>query len=173
MRLPLHPALLALFAACASSKPTPTRSTVVQVPDASASASEPAAEEAGGPLERGFVFDGDGGWDYHGSIGSSANQAQGTLDRSEIRRVVNSWAPKLTQCYEPELAQDPMLVVKTAPRFVIGPDGKVVSADISPSTGIARLDKCLIQTFLQMQFPPPSGGGNVTVSYPLHFRPSS
>jgi hypothetical protein len=95
---------------------------------------------------------------------SSLSPTQNDLDKAAIRKGVRQHLRAIMDCYE-KWSKDaiPTVVV----RFTIGPDGKVKS---STATGAqADLENCIATIYRGMVFPPPSGGGTLTVTYPLTF----
>lgn len=91
---------------------------------------------------------------------------QGTLDAETIRRIVRSHLDQVRYCYERSLTLNPGLQGKVAVRWMIGPDGTVMSAAIE--TGLeASVDKCLVSRVKGWRFPAPRGGGTVVVNYPF------
>jgi hypothetical protein len=97
--------------------------------------------------------------------------AAGALDKNIIRRFIRRKLPQVRFCYEKELIVQPKLkgIVRTV--FVIGPSGKVSSANVQ--AGIHKtVDLCVAKVIRSIQFPKPKGGGRVRVSYPFSFEPA-
>lgn len=91
----------------------------------------------------------------------------GELDKPTIRNAIRHRIGKIRFCYEKELVAKPGLAGTVTVRFVIGADGKVVSAS---GTGVdPAVASCVAAVIEELQFPRPSGGGNVTVIYPFTF----
>jgi len=96
----------------------------------------------------------------------------GALDKSLIDGVVKKHMNQIRYCYERELATSPSLGGKMIIKSVIGTDGAVSEASVDSSTlGNTRVEDCVVQRFMRMQFPEPKGDGAVIVSYPLSFSP--
>lgn len=96
---------------------------------------------------------------------------QGSLDKDIIRRVIKQALPKIRYCYEKELVADASLQGTVTAKFVISPTGAVIS---SSAAGInASIEGCIAAVVKQLQFPAPTGGGSVSVSYPFTFKPAS
>ena len=94
--------------------------------------------------------------------------AQGDLDKAEIRKVVKSSKVKLTNCYEKALVADPSLRGTLQVLFFIKPDGAVASASAS---GISpEVADCVVTVIKSLTFPKPKGGGGVQVNYPFTMR---
>ena len=94
--------------------------------------------------------------------------AQGDLDKSEIRKVVKNAKQQLTSCYEKQLATAPNLGGTVSVQFFIKPDGTVPNAaasgvDPEVSTCVANVVKGLV-------FPKPNGRAGVQVNYPITFH---
>lgn len=94
--------------------------------------------------------------------------AIGTLDRADIRRVVQRHLVPIRHCYERQLAVTPDLAGTVRARFTIGKDGRVLDASAS-GMGPA-VDDCVAGVIRRITFPAPRGGGIVTVTYPFTFR---
>lgn len=96
----------------------------------------------------------------------------GGLDRSLIDAAVKRHLSQIRYCYQRQLARDPSLQGKITVQFTIASDGAVSRSRIkSSSMGSAEVEGCISDRFLRMQFPQPSGGGIVIVSYPFMFSP--
>jgi hypothetical protein len=113
----------------------------------------------------------------------------GRLPPQEIQKVVRSNFQAIRACYEGGLRKDPDLAGRVAVRFVIGTDGKVISAESvdpekpaaadplrssSPSGSMpdANVVSCVVDLFKKLSFPTPSGG-KVVVVYPFTFSPGA
>ncbi len=98
-----------------------------------------------------------------------AIRGEGTLDRSEIQKVVNAHLYQIQGCYERQLARDPSLSGKIFFDWVIGLSGGVSSVRVGRSTIQSVETMTCIQAVIQgWKFPPPQGG-TVTVTYPFAF----
>lgn len=96
----------------------------------------------------------------------------GGLDRAIIDQVIRNHMNKIRYCYQKELVKDPRLKGKVIIRFIIKNDGTVSKAEVKSSElGNATVDNCVNERFYHMVFPPPTGGGQVIVSYPFNFAP--
>jgi hypothetical protein len=94
--------------------------------------------------------------------------AQGDLDKSEIRKVVKNAKPKIASCYETALINAPSLAGTVQVQFFIKPDGTVATADAS---GISpEVATCVASVVKTLVFPKPKGGGGVQVVYPFTMR---
>lgn len=94
----------------------------------------------------------------------------GGLDKSLIDAVVKRHMNQVRYCYQRELSRDPDLSGKVTVQFVIARDGSVSKAKIkSSSLGSEAVESCITDRFLRLDFPEPSGGGIVIVSYPFMF----
>ena len=95
------------------------------------------------------------------------------LPRSSIREVLKKAMPRLRQCYERELAANPMLAGHVVASLAIAVDGSVndISAQrTNLDSGIAV--SCILRTLRRQQFPRPRGGPT-RISIPLAFEPES
>lgn len=96
----------------------------------------------------------------------------GALDKAQIDAVIQENMGKIRECYARALGDDPTLAGKLVVKFVVSKDGSVASASKKSSTlGNAAVETCINARFLRMQFPAPTGGGIVIVSYPFVFSP--
>lgn len=96
--------------------------------------------------------------------------ATGSLGKDVIRGVIHEHRPEIQGCYETALGNNPKLAGKVAVRFVIAKNGVVARSSVaSESVGDERLTACVTDAVKGWQFPPPKGGGSVTVTYPFVF----
>jgi hypothetical protein len=94
----------------------------------------------------------------------------GSLDKEIIRRIIRRHLNEVRFCYESELTRQPNLAGRLVVMFTIGANGQVISSALQYSTmGNARVEGCLVQAVRRWEFPYPSGGGIVIVSYPFDF----
>lgn len=122
-----------------------------------------------------------------GTIGSGAGAARSTgagpsvrletatikgpIDPAMVQRMVWRSHARLQYCYERELVKQPALAGELVVRFMIGKDGTVIAGEIQQGLQ-ADVDQCVVQTLRNLQFPAPTGGGTVEVTYPFTFAPS-
>jgi hypothetical protein len=92
----------------------------------------------------------------------------GDLDRAIIRRYIKRNLAKIQYCYEKQLLARPGLAGTVATAFFISGTGSVAS---STASGVdAEVSSCVAAVIKAIEFPKPSGGGTVQVSYPFTFR---
>jgi hypothetical protein len=97
----------------------------------------------------------------------------GGLDREIIRRVIRAHMNEFRYCYERELVRAPELSGRVVTSFIIGRDGRVMTAGTRESTmPPSGVPGCLSQILQRLSFPAPEGGGIVQVSYPFLFQPA-
>lgn len=95
----------------------------------------------------------------------------GGLTKDQIQRVVRRNRNAVRYCYEKALQTRPDLEGKVRVKFVVGADGRVLTAAAIESTmGIGEVDACIARQVNQWQFPAVRGGGAVVVTYPFLFR---
>lgn len=98
-------------------------------------------------------------------VRSGEAQVRGSLPREVIRRVVRRHINEVRFCYEQNAggAEGRVNV-----RWVINPSGGVQTATVANSTlGNPRTEQCIVQRVRSWNFPAPSGGGVVAVTYPF------
>ncbi|HEU4412383.1 MAG TPA: sigma-70 family RNA polymerase sigma factor [Polyangiaceae bacterium] len=104
---------------------------------------------------------------------------RGHYEASYIQEVFReAMFPLLSQCYQNALAQRPKLAGKLVLSFAIVADpevgGVVDEADFAPGGELndAEMERCARESLMTLTFDkPPSGGGYVTVNYPVTFAP--
>lgn len=118
-----------------------------------------------------------------GAIGSGEQQPTGDrppgeLSADYIREVIRDAIPLVKECYELGLRGAPELAGTLKVTFtIIGePEvgGIVESVQIPDDSPLAQqptMRECIEQTMLSLEFPQPTGGGKVKVTYPFTFRP--
>ena len=96
----------------------------------------------------------------------------GSLDRDVIYAVIRRNMNQYRYCYQRSLTKNPDLAGKVTISFVIAQDGTVATAQVESSTlDSEEVESCIAQRWKRMQFPAPTGGGIVKVTYPLVFAP--
>ncbi len=100
-------------------------------------------------------------------------QVVGSLSRDHIQTVVRARAPAIRDCYERALErQGPGFAGDVSIKFEIDASGYVWSVYVASSTlDDWDMEQCVVNEFWGMVFPPPSGGGSVSVTYPFVFAP--
>lgn len=119
---------------------------------------------------------GGGAWGDGGTAVAQASDqvVVGKMDKDVIDAVVKRNMNQVRYCYQRELTKVPTLEGKIVVKFVIANDGTVSSAVTKSSTMASpAVEACLNGRFMHMQFPAPSGGGIVVVSYPFTFSPGA
>jgi len=92
----------------------------------------------------------------------------GDLDREMIRREIRKNKSKFEYCYEKQLLAKPNLEGTVGTQFTILGTGSVRAAR---ANGVdPTVSSCVAQVLSGIQFPKPTGGGVVNVSYPFTFR---
>jgi TonB family protein len=99
--------------------------------------------------------------------------ARGGLDKELVRRVVRAHLNEVRFCYSEALARQPALAGRVVVQFTIAHTGRVlVSALQSSSLGSATVEQCIVAATRRWEYPRPSGGGLVSVSYPFQLVPT-
>jgi TonB family protein len=105
-------------------------------------------------------------------IASNAT-VRGALDKEIIRRIVRRHINEVRYCYEQALASRPTLGGKVVVQFTIAGTGRVLASVLqSSSLGVASVDFCVVNAVKRWEFPEPTGGGLVIVSYPFQLTPA-
>jgi TonB family protein len=97
-----------------------------------------------------------------------AGVKHGSLDKEVIRGVIRKHLNEVKFCYEKVLAEKPDLTGRVMIQFTISADGSVVASVVQSSTmNNAVVEDCIVKAVRRWQFPAPTGGGIVIVSYPF------
>lgn len=95
--------------------------------------------------------------------------ATGDLDKNIIRRYIRQKLPVIQHCYEKQLVVKPSLAGTVTTQFTINGNGTVISVRAS-GMGDSAVENCVADAIRSIQFPKPTGGGIVNVTYPFTFR---
>jgi RNA polymerase sigma-70 factor (ECF subfamily) len=101
-----------------------------------------------------------------------------SLDREYIQDRIRDVVPLIKECYEMAIEQDPTtsLEGKLVVNFTIDAEeevgGYVAEAELAdPEAALGQaIGECVTETIYSIEFEPPEGGGQMTVSYPFVFR---
>ncbi len=94
----------------------------------------------------------------------------GTISATDVQRVIAAARPRFSACYNNALKDDPSLSGRVPLDLVIGPDGSVVAASVSPGATLtsSKVQTCMLGVARSLTFPAPSGG-SATVKVPFVF----
>lgn len=95
----------------------------------------------------------------------------GNLSIEELRDVIQAARPAIRRCFDARRGSKDAYG-KLLVRFVIGADGVVSAAerhDLSTLSD-APVSDCVLAVVKRLKFPPPRGGGTVSVTYPFFFE---
>lgn len=93
---------------------------------------------------------------------------EGGLDRDQIIAVINRNRGQIVYCYERGLQSQPNIGGRVAVSFVIGPNGRINTAEVAQSSLASRtVENCIVSRMKTWQFPRPVGRVNVDVLYPF------
>jgi TonB family protein len=93
---------------------------------------------------------------------------RGGLDKEIVRRVVRQHVNEVRFCYSEALARNPALAGRVVVQFTIAPTGRVIVAALQGSSlGAPAVEQCIVRATQRWEYPRPSGGGLVVVSYPF------
>jgi TonB family protein len=102
-----------------------------------------------------------------------AANVRGSLDKEIVRRIIRRHINEVRYCYEQELARKPGLGGRIMVQFTIAASGQVIASVLQSSTiGNGRVENCTVQAVRRWEFPKPTGGGIVIVSYPFVMTPT-
>ncbi len=104
--------------------------------------------------------------------GETGEPIFGALDKTLIDQTIRAEMPRVRACYQLGLDRNFSLGGLVVVKFVITKDGTVSSSTVKATTmGDEEVETCILDTFLELAFPEPKGGGKVIVSYPFVFAP--
>jgi Protein kinase domain len=93
---------------------------------------------------------------------------QGYLEAQVITQVISQNDAEITLCFEGALKRGQGLSGRVSVRFLIGPDGAVISSELDQSTlGDHPAETCIVNAVRGLRFPKPQGGGVVSVIFPF------
>lgn len=92
----------------------------------------------------------------------------GGLGKEAIHRVMRRRAGSVRYCYVLLLEREPLLEASLAVRFVIDAAGHVSAIEVTGTTD-EPLAACVSEALSDFQFPRPSKGGTVNVTFPWRF----
>lgn len=107
-----------------------------------------------------------------GPAPTSATEEDPPVSKEDIQRAIRSVTPLIKECFLDAAEKNPG-DHKVVLRFTIigqGTSGRMDEGEIVDST-IADpwVQACFLESLTDAQFPAPSGGGTVTVTYPFNF----
>ena len=97
---------------------------------------------------------------------------RGMVDAANIRQAIESVRPLVHECFEDAVTRYPP-PQKVVLRFTLTrvadaghlDDGEIVASTVADPW----VRSCILDSLLDARFPPPSEGGEVTVTWPFHF----
>ena len=103
--------------------------------------------------------------------GGTGEDFKGAIDKEGIRRVILANLRSIRSCYERELNRQPDLFGKLVLTWVIGEQGRVVSAGVkSNELGNRQVADCIVERLKTWRFPDPPANTLAEVSaYPFLF----
>jgi len=97
----------------------------------------------------------------------------GALERDDIRRIFESHLAEMQGCYARAFLSQPHLEGRLTIQFIVAADGTVSDARLDSSTLDSPVtEACIAEQPCKWRFPPTTGGGPVTVTYPLRLQTS-
>jgi outer membrane biosynthesis protein TonB len=126
------------------------------------------ASNAKGASHHGAGTGAAGSTDSSGPAPGAAMEVRGSIDKSDIQRVVRAHINEVKHCYEQGLTKRPDLEGKVLLKFTIGKTGTVVAAKVEDTTLNDRpVEQCIAGAAMRWSFPKPSGDGLVVIAYPF------
>lgn len=108
----------------------------------------------------------------HGRVYVGDPVVLGAIEDKKIHQVVKDHLDLFNQCYEDALARKPDLTGKVVVRFTINRDGSTREPELKSTTvNRTEFEACLVNAFLDLDFPQPQADGIAIVSYPFLFYP--
>lgn len=101
--------------------------------------------------------------------------SEGPVDREALRGAIQQVVPLMRQCFEDTLGRyrGPQSVTLKFTLAGDGPVGRFQGGEVVETTlQDPMLLACFVDSLLDVQFPPPRRGGQVTVAYPFRFEPA-
>lgn len=96
----------------------------------------------------------------------------GGLTKEAVKEALNAQIGLLGKCYEQALPRASNPSGKASVKFVVGPEGTVLSATVVRLTVRAPgFKECIRKEVMTWAFPKALGGEETTVTYPFWFRP--
>ncbi len=100
----------------------------------------------------------------------ASDAPRGLLSPEAIRGVVLRHLGQVTHCHELGLGRHPDLEGRVVVRFIIGGTGAVLESIPTDSSLPQDVAQCIADAVHTLTFPPPEGGGIVTVNYPFNLQ---
>ncbi|MFW5878321.1 MAG: AgmX/PglI C-terminal domain-containing protein [Myxococcota bacterium] len=95
------------------------------------------------------------------------------MSGDQIKQMMARHERQLGQCFEREMQRNPRLNGRLVFQVTIGPDGRVVQADIEEDElNNSAVANCSRTRLMRLLFPTPKGGGIARVSLPVVFGPN-
>ncbi|HEY1956230.1 MAG TPA: AgmX/PglI C-terminal domain-containing protein [Polyangiaceae bacterium] len=108
-------------------------------------------------------------------VAADLDAGVGRIDPAAVRQVVRAGAPHFMLCYADGLKKKRDLAGRVETKFVIDETGHVISTEDVTHSNVLPDDAvrtCILGKFRNLEFPPPSPSGRVTITYPLLLEPS-
>lgn len=112
--------------------------------------------------------------DDDAAIANGGLQVRGSLSKEVIRRIAFRHREELRHCYAVALADSPALSGTVVVAYAIEPNGSVGEASLDAASTMSNEEVavCILSHVRQWTFPPPEGGGQVTVLQTFLFHPA-
>jgi hypothetical protein len=91
-----------------------------------------------------------------------------------IHRAVRDHANEIGKCYSYEATKDPKFSTKILMEWEIDSEGhpqKITATTVEPNKNPETFNKCLVDVFTEITFPPSTKGQEMKVKFPLMFSP--
>ena len=107
--------------------------------------------------------------------GADETVVSGSIDRDAIIAAINAHRDEFRYCYEREInAGHPKIAGKIITSFAIGGSGRASQLAIkSSSMESPNVERCVLSVLSRIQFPIPTGGVAMSITFPFAFTNSS
>jgi len=96
---------------------------------------------------------------------------KGAMAPAQVEETVRPNMDRIKACYEQALRQDPKAAGKVTVRVVVEAEGLVYSVQTPVNELPSQVGACMVEIFIAMKFPKPTGGA-VTFEMPFLFEPT-
>jgi TonB family protein len=92
------------------------------------------------------------------------------LTKEQLEKVIHEHSGEVVYCYKSALVHTPDLEGSMVVSFVISGQGGVKNVEVKKGTSDPELDRCVSDRLSTWKFPPPPGGLDDKITYPITFN---